>query len=128
MYGNDVPTISKVSHSSIASCEGRVPSRPIVPVVYGLSSGTAGFSKQRFRDRRAQDLRDTLELVAGRQRAAAGQNHDLLSFVQDIGGLGQITFVRHACAVRAARRTYASGCSASIALLRSRDPEDPQET
>ena len=36
-----VPTISSVSHSSIASCEGSVPSRPMPPVVYGLSSGTA---------------------------------------------------------------------------------------
>ena len=40
-YGNDVPTISKVSQVSIASWDGFVPSSPIVPVVYGLSSGTA---------------------------------------------------------------------------------------
>ena len=40
MYGNDVPTISSVSQSSSASCDGRVPSNPIAPVVYGLSSGT----------------------------------------------------------------------------------------
>ena len=30
--------MSSVSHSSSASCEGRVPRSPIVPVVYGLSS------------------------------------------------------------------------------------------
>ena len=29
-----------VSHSCIASCDGAVPSRPMPPVVYGLSSGT----------------------------------------------------------------------------------------
>ena len=41
MYGYDVPTISRVSHSSSASCDGSVPSSPMPPVVYGLSSGTA---------------------------------------------------------------------------------------
>ena len=40
MYGNVLPTISSVSQSSIASCEGLVPSSPMPPVVYGLSSGT----------------------------------------------------------------------------------------
>src|SRR5439155_16340615 len=29
-----------VSQDSIASCDGRVPSSPMPPVVYGLSSGT----------------------------------------------------------------------------------------
>ena len=41
MYGNELPTISKVSQLSSASSEGLVPSRPIAPVVYGLSSGKA---------------------------------------------------------------------------------------
>ena len=39
MYGNDVPIISSVSASFIVSLDGEVPSRPIPPVVYGLSSG-----------------------------------------------------------------------------------------
>ena len=39
--GEDVPTMSSVSQASSASWEGFVPSRPIPPVVYGLSSGTA---------------------------------------------------------------------------------------
>ena len=41
--GNEVPTIRSVSHSSRASWEGLVPSRPMDPVVYGQSSGTAAF-------------------------------------------------------------------------------------
>ena len=39
-YGKVVPTMTSPSHSSIASSEGRVPSRPTPPVVNGESSGT----------------------------------------------------------------------------------------
>jgi hypothetical protein len=41
MQGNEVPTISSVSHTSMASCDDLVPSSPMLPMVYGLSSGTA---------------------------------------------------------------------------------------
>ena len=40
MYGKLLPAMISVSHSCIASCDGAVPSRPMPPVVYGLSSGT----------------------------------------------------------------------------------------
>jgi hypothetical protein len=43
-----VPTMSSVSHLSIASCDGLVPSNPIVPVVNGLVSGTAAVPKSAF--------------------------------------------------------------------------------
>jgi hypothetical protein len=33
MYGNDVPTIKSVSHSSIVSCDSRVPRSPMDPLV-----------------------------------------------------------------------------------------------
>src|SRR3954454_19869352 len=39
-YGKLDPTIKRLSHPSIATSEGRVPSRPMPPVVYGESSGT----------------------------------------------------------------------------------------
>ena len=40
VYGKLVPTMNRVSISSIRSSDGLVPSRPIPPVVYGESSGT----------------------------------------------------------------------------------------
>ena len=40
MYGKLVPIMISVSHSSMASTEGAVPSRPMPPVVYGLRSGS----------------------------------------------------------------------------------------
>ncbi len=40
VYGKLVPTMNRVSRSSISSSDGAVPSRPIPPVVYGESSGT----------------------------------------------------------------------------------------
>ncbi len=43
MYGKLVPTMNRVSISSIRSSDGLVPSSPIPPVVYGESSGTVAF-------------------------------------------------------------------------------------
>ena len=45
MYGNDVPIINNVSASLIASLDGSVPSKPIPPMLYGLSSGTTALPK-----------------------------------------------------------------------------------
>ena len=80
--GSSMPTISSVSQSSSASCDGRVPSRPMPPVVYGLSSGTARLAEQRLDDRRAEQLGDRLELVARRRarRARPGSTTFLPAF------------------------------------------------
>ena len=48
VYGKLVPTSSRVSMSDISSADGLVPSRPIPPVVYGESSGTAAFPDSVF--------------------------------------------------------------------------------
>ena len=48
MYGKLDPTMRIESHSSMASSEGSVPSRPIPPVVYGDSSGTVAFPRSGF--------------------------------------------------------------------------------
>src|SRR5438552_6536167 len=47
-YGNDEPTMSSVSHSFISVHDGFVPSRPIAPVTYGRSSGTAALPSSAF--------------------------------------------------------------------------------
>ena len=74
MYGNDVPTISSVSHSSRASCDGAVPSSPIPPVVYGLSSGTQPLPEQRLDDWRTEQFGGLFELVGRVERTLAGQD------------------------------------------------------
>ena len=48
MYGNDVPTISNVSASFIASVAGSVPKIPNMPILYGLSSSTTALPKSDF--------------------------------------------------------------------------------
>ena len=101
MYGNDVPTISSVSQLSIASCDGCVPSSPMPPVVYGLSSGHGGLAEQRLDDRRGERLGQLLQLVGRAKRAAAGQDRDLLAGVQDVGGPLQVVLRRAAAPPRA---------------------------
>jgi len=49
-----------------------------------------GLAQQGLDDRRAQQLRDLLELVGGVQGAAAGQDGDLLPLVEDLGRLAEI--------------------------------------
>ena len=49
------------------------------PVVYGQSSGTTRLAEQRLDDRRRQGVGDLLELVAGAERALAGQDERLRS-------------------------------------------------
>ena len=67
---------------------GAVPSRPMPPVVYGLSSGTHAFAEQRLDDRRAEHARRSAPVRSrASQRAAAGQDGDLLARVQDVGRL-----------------------------------------
>ena len=115
IYGNDVPTISSVSQSSIASCDGSVPSSPIVPVVYGLSSGTAAFPSSALTIG-APSISATFQLVGGVERAAPGKNHDLLAGIQDLGGRAQIVFVAAAARCAQTHLTCGPGCSASTAL------------
>ena len=86
------PTISRVSHSSIASSEGRVPSRPSTAGCVRAVVGNAGFAEQRFDDGRAQHLRYLLQLLAGVQGSSAGQDGDFLTGVQNVGG--RLQFVR----------------------------------
>ena len=79
VYGKLVPTMNSVSISSISSSDGRVPSRPMPPVVYGESSGTTALPGQRLDDRRGERLGHGEQLLAGVQRAGAGQDRDLLA-------------------------------------------------
>ena len=55
--------MNSVSQPSSASCDGSVPSRPMPPVVYGLSSGTAAFAQKRLYDRRAEHLGDLFQFL-----------------------------------------------------------------
>ena len=79
MYGNDVPTISSVSHSSIASCDGRVPEQTDAAGRVRAVVGHGRLAEQRLDDRRAERSAICSQLVAGAEGAAAGEDDDLLA-------------------------------------------------
>ena len=68
---------SSVSHSSSASCDGRVPSRPIAAGRVRAVVRHRRLAEQRLDDRRAERLGQLLQLVGGAERAPAGQDGDL---------------------------------------------------
>src|SRR5205085_5151515 len=55
----------------------------------GAVVGHAGFAEQRLDDRRAEQLDHFLQLGAGADRAAAGEDYRLLAHIQQIGGAAQ---------------------------------------
>ena len=96
VYGKLVPTRNRVSISSIRSSDGLVPSSPIPPVVYGESSGTVALPDSVLTIGRAQRLGHGQHLVAGVQRARAGQDRDLLPVVEEVRQPLQVLLARAA--------------------------------
>ena len=95
MYGNEVPTISNVSHRSKTSCDGRVPRSPSGrpddrPRGVGAVVRHRLLAEQRLHDGRRQRLRDRLELLGRAGGAAAREDGDLLADVQDLRRLAQV--------------------------------------
>jgi len=91
MYGNEVPTSSSVSHCSSASCEGRVPRRPIEPVVWRVVRN-GRLAEKRLDDRRRQALRRPDDLVGRVESPLADEDRDLFPRVQHVRGAAQVGF------------------------------------
>ncbi len=104
-----------VSQSCMASCDGAVPSRPMPPVVYGLSSGTTALPSSGLTIGPPTFSASSSTSLRALEAAAAGQDGDLRAGVDEVGGLLQL--VAAAAAATAAANTSAL-CSAMLALER----------
>ncbi len=90
VYGKFVPTRNRVSISSISSSDGRVPSSPIPPVVYGESSGTQAFPDSVLTIGCPELLGHGQQFLPGMPGTRAGQDRDLLTAAEQVRDLLQV--------------------------------------
>ena len=113
MYGKEVPTISSVSHSSMRLLRRAGAEQADAAGGVGAVVRHGRLAEQRLDDRRAEHLGELLQLVGGAERAAAGQDGDLLAGVQDLGGPRA---GRPRRAGRRARAKHVGGVAGHVAL------------